>query len=79
MEKVITVSLQRQERTDAAERVSLEELRELVSTAGGVVIESHTQKKDRPDPATFVGKGKAAELAERAHLLKSGRLFLTMN
>ncbi len=28
------------------------------------------KKKDRPDPATFIGKGKVAELAERAHKLK---------
>src|SRR5690348_11670638 len=70
MEKVIAVSLQRQLQTDAAVRVSMEELHELVFTAGGEVVESTTQKKDRPDPATFVGKGKAAELAERAYKLK---------
>ncbi len=48
----------------------MDELHELVSTAGGEVVESHTQKKDRPDPATFIGKGKAAELSDRAHKLK---------
>ncbi len=70
MEKVIAVSIQRQPQTDSAVHASMDELRELVSTAGGEVVESYTQKKDRPDPATFVGKGKAAELAERAHKLK---------
>src|ERR1017187_3507398 len=70
MEKVIAVSIQRQEQTDAAVHASMEELDELVATAGGQVVESHIQKKDRPDPATFIGKGKVAELAERAHLLK---------
>ncbi len=70
MERVIAVSLHRQPQTEAALRASMDELRELVSTAGGEVVESHTQKKDRPDPATFVGKGKAAELAEIAYKLK---------
>ena len=35
------------------------------------MIEAHTQKKDHADPATFVGKGKAAELAERVRELKA--------
>jgi len=70
MEKVIAVSIQRQEQPDAAIHASMNELEELVTTAGGEVVEAHTQKKDRPDPATFVGKGKAAELAERAYQLK---------
>ena len=69
MEKVIAVSIQRQDQAEAAIHASLNELEELVATAGGEVIEIHTQKKDRPDPATFVGKGKAAELAERAYQL----------
>jgi GTP-binding protein HflX len=70
MEKVIAVSIQRQGQSDATVHASMEELEELVATAGGEVIESHTQKKDRPDSATFIGKGKAAELAERALQLK---------
>ncbi len=70
MEKVIAVSIQRQPQTDAAVQASMDELHELVSTAGGEIVESHIQKKDRPDPATFIGKGKAAELSERAHKLK---------
>ena len=70
MEKVIAVSIQRQGQTDAAVHASMEELEELVETAGGEVVEIHTQKKDRPDPATFIGKGKAAELAERVIQLK---------
>jgi len=70
MEKVIAVSIQRQLQSDAAVHASMEELHELILTAGGVVVESHTQKKDRPDPATFIGKGKVEELAELAHKLK---------
>ena len=70
MEKVIAVGIQRQGETDGAVNASMEELEELVRTAGGEVVEIHTQKKDRPDPATFIGKGKVAELAERVILLK---------
>ena len=70
MEKVIAVAIQRQPHPDASVLASMEELKELVSTAGGDVIESYIQKKDRPDSATFIGKGKVTELAERAHKLK---------
>ena len=69
MEKVIAVSLQRQDQAEAVVYASMNELEELVRTAGGEVVEIHTQKKDHPDPATFVGKGKAVELAERAYQL----------
>jgi GTPase len=43
---------------------SLEELARLVETAGGTVMGRTVQKRDHPDPATFFGRGKAAELAE---------------
>lgn len=42
---------------------SLTELAALATTAGSVVLEGLIQRRDKPDPATFVGKGKAAELA----------------
>lgn len=70
MENVISVALQRQNETVAEVHATLEELDRLVETAGGRVIETHTQKKDRPDPATFVGKGKAEELRQRAETLQ---------
>ena len=40
----------------------LDELEFLVDTAGGETIGRFTQKLDRPETATFVGKGKLAEL-----------------
>lgn len=43
---------------------SLDELTRLVETAGGTVMGRTVQKRDHPDPATFFGRGKAAELAE---------------
>ncbi|MFT7485213.1 MAG: GTP-binding protein HflX [Candidatus Paceibacteria bacterium] len=40
------------------------ELRGLVSAAGGIVVgEAITQKRDRPHPATCMGKGKVEEIA----------------
>ncbi len=43
---------------------SLDELECLVETAGGVVVARETQKLDSPIPKTFVGSGKAKELAD---------------
>ncbi len=40
----------------------LDELAFLVDTAGGTVIERFTQKLDKPDPATYLGKGKVEEI-----------------
>lgn len=40
----------------------LEELEELADTAGAVVVGSITQQIDRPNPATYLGKGKIEEL-----------------
>ncbi len=43
----------------------LDELTRLAETAGAVVIDRLVQKRERPDPRTYIGKGKAAELAGR--------------
>ncbi len=45
----------------------LEELARLADTAGAEVVGSLTQQLDRPNPATYLGKGKLDELKERAH------------
>ena len=42
---------------------SLAEMERLIDTAGSVVVDVVTQRKPHPDPATYVGKGKAKELA----------------
>ena len=42
--------------------VSLQELAALAETAGSVVVEGVLQRRDHPDPATFLGRGKAEEL-----------------
>ena len=40
----------------------LQELEQLVDTAGGVVVGEVTQQIDKPNPATYLGKGKVEEL-----------------
>src|SRR3984893_6744848 len=40
----------------------LEELERLVDTAGGLVVGEVTQQIDKPNPATYLGKGKVEEL-----------------
>lgn len=47
----------------------LEELARLADTAGAVVVDRLVQKRAHPDPASFLGKGKAAELGERCRTL----------
>ena len=42
---------------------SLDELERLVATADGAVVGRETQKLDAPSPKTFVGSGKAEEIA----------------
>jgi GTP-binding protein HflX len=42
---------------------SLAEFRELVESAGGVVVADLLQRRNRPDPATLVGSGKVEEIA----------------
>jgi GTP-binding protein HflX len=42
----------------------LEELEELVGTAGADVVGRVIQRREQPDPATYLGRGKAQELKE---------------
>ena len=43
---------------------SLNELERLLETAGGEAVFRLVQSKDTPDPATYLGSGKTAELRE---------------
>ena len=47
-----------------ADDTSMEELADLLETAGGVCVGTVFQNKDAPDPRTFIGEGKAAEVNE---------------
>jgi GTP-binding protein HflX len=48
---------------------SLAELALLTDTAGADVVDTAIQRRAVPDPATYIGKGKAEELAELAEML----------
>ncbi len=43
---------------------SMHELARLAETAGSEVLDALVQRRDRPDPATYIGSGKAKELRD---------------
>ena len=49
-------------REENADEESMEELSALLETAGGQTVGAVTQSKDSPDPRTFIGEGKVAEV-----------------
>lgn len=63
-EYAVTVGLIRRKQTDEQVAEYLDELEFLALTAGAVTVKRFTQKLDSPDNRTFVGSGKAAEIAE---------------
>ena len=48
---------------DFSSEESLDELRALAASAGAEIAGEFTQRRDRPDPATLIGKGKLEEIA----------------
>jgi GTP-binding protein HflX len=66
VEKALAVALQLPGTTDAAMEASLDELEALLDTAGATVVERVIQRRDTPEPATFIGRGKVAELKDLA-------------
>lgn len=50
--------------TAADSRASMAELAALAETAGSQVLEGLIQRRDKPDPSTYIGSGKAAELRD---------------
>ena len=52
-------------------RDSVEELEELVETAGGVTVDKMIQNRERIHPGTYLGKGKIEEVKERLWELKA--------
>ena len=59
--------------------ISMAELAALVETAGGEPVARFVQTREAPDPAFFLGEGKAAELASvLPDVLQDGDLLLMM-
>jgi GTP-binding protein HflX len=63
LERVVLIGVWTSGTLDEAE-TSLQELKALAETAGSQVLEGLVQRRDRPDPATYVGSGKARELRD---------------
>ncbi|MFD0266096.1 GTPase HflX [Streptomyces sp. NPDC127106] len=69
LERVVLVGVWTSGTVQDAEN-SLAELAALAETAGALVLDGVMQRRDKPDPATFIGSGKAQEL--RDIVLESG-------
>ncbi len=63
LERVVLLGVWADGTLEKAEN-SLRELALLAETAGSEVLDGLTQRRSRPDASTYVGAGKAAELAE---------------
>src|SRR6201988_3140784 len=63
LERVVLVGVGT-EGSAADNRASMAELAALAETAGSLVLEGLIQRRDRPDPATYIGSGKARELRD---------------
>jgi GTP-binding protein HflX len=63
LERVVLIGVWTSGSLEQAE-TSLQELKALAETAGSLVLEGVIQRRDRPDPATYVGSGKARELRD---------------
>jgi len=62
MEAVIAAGLLLPDLTRSVAEEHLDELEKLIATAGGNVVGKVLARRPAPDPATFVGKGKAEEI-----------------
>jgi GTP-binding protein HflX len=70
-ERVVLVGLVRSQADVEEGMESLDELAQLAATAGAETVDRFIQTRPAPDPATYVGKGKAKEIVERARQLKA--------
>ncbi len=63
LERVVLVGVWT-EGTSSDAQASMAELAALAETAGSQVLEGLIQRRDKPDPSTYIGSGKAQELRE---------------
>ena len=59
-----------------ADDSSMEELADLLETAGGVCVGTVFQNKDTPDPRTFIGEGKVAEVKELVDAMEADMVIM---
>jgi GTP-binding protein HflX len=81
---VLQVISKQQKKEDA--RIALDELAQLIDTFGGQVVSEIVQRREHPDPASYIGRGKIEEIKQlcQTHDIdvvvvnaqaKSGQLF----
>ncbi len=70
-ERIVLVGVVFPWTTQETVEADLDELALLVDTAGADVAARVVQRRDKPDPATFVGKGKAEELHQLSETVDS--------
>ncbi len=70
-ERIVLVGVVFPWMTMEAVEADLDELALLVGTAGADVVGRVVQRRDHPDPATYVGRGKAQELHELSETVDS--------
>ena len=70
-ERIILVAVTMSDRNDDETQESLDELAQLIDTAGAYEVARITQRRDSPDSAYYIGKGKAEELKELCLALDS--------
>ena len=63
LERVVLVGVWTEGSAEMAEN-SMAELKALAETAGSEVMDALIQRRDRPDPATYIGSGKVIELRQ---------------
>lgn len=68
-ERIVLVGVTLPPHTGEDTERSLDELALLVDTAGADAVDRVIQQRGAPDPATYIGKGKLAELRERCEEL----------
>ncbi len=66
VERAIIVGVQLPGQSASFIEASLDELAALLDTAGAEVVERVVQRRESPNPATYVGRGKVEELKELA-------------
>ena len=68
-ERIVLVGVTTAGRTEEQTDASLDELELLVDTAGADALDRIVQRRERPDPATFVGRGKVQEILDSSHAI----------
>jgi GTP-binding protein HflX len=76
-EAAVLVGAQLPGESDHEHAATLKELEALLDTAGGTTVAVVSQKRDAPDPATFIGSGKVDEVKQ--HVKRTGADAVVFN